>query len=226
MRPLVRLDVATHLGLYTAFHRTSANRLTHAIAVPIVLVSLMCVQAYAVIPGAGPLAHVGTGLTIALTLVIASVDALGALLLLALLLPCCVATAWLAALPFALVAPIALTVHGLAWYATVVVGHEHLEGAVELSTGFEDSNLYFRRGHYRGLALGAPLGLLDPMLQFCIAPLAVVQDVLVVLGARHGLERTIEERRDRVLANLAAGRPPLEGCDAIATPRRSLARGR
>ncbi|MBK8256106.1 MAG: hypothetical protein IPK82_25985 [Polyangiaceae bacterium] len=217
------LSVQQHLGLYTTFHKSSGNRWAHGICVPIVLVSMMFLQAYIRVPATHPAAcllHVGTLLTVALGVVLASVDLAGAALLTVFLLPWCaiagqiamVCTPWI-------VVPIAVGVHLAAWYGTVVVGHEKLERLVETGTGTEDSNVYFRRGYYLGRNLGVSVTHVDHLIQFCIAPLSVVQDALSSVGFRRGLQERIVTQRTGIELRLADGAPPFDAHSSVARPK-------
>ena len=213
-RPLgPKIDLVRHLALYTAFHRTLGNRVAHGICTPVVLVSGQFLMAWVGFPSQGPsagLLHLGTAVSIALCAVLASIDLLGAALMAGALLPAsAIAGTLVARGPLAVVLPAAATVHLLAWYGTVVIGHLRLEGTLPVGGHRDDTNLYFRRGYYLGRGLGAATGRLDPLVQFCIAPLAVVQDVLAGLGFRRELQGAVASERGRVLERIAQGVPPL-----------------
>lgn len=208
-----KLDAVRHLALYTAFHRSRGNRVAHAMCTPIVLVSMLFLQAFVRVPAADPMSslfHMGTILTLCLGVVLATIDLAGAALLLAFLLPWC-ALAGVAARtgPAVVVIPAAIAVHLLAWVGTVGVGHGKLEPWIDVGGQREDSNVYFRRGYYLGRDVGAEVHGIDGLIQFCIAPLAVAQDVLLLAGSRGSFQRAIEAERARVLRRLERGLAPL-----------------
>lgn len=208
-----RIDRARHLAVYTAFHRSAGNKLLHGVFVPTILFSAMCLQAYLRVPTDHPLGcllHLGTLLSLALFAVLSTIDRLGALLLLAWLLPASALAGHLAStVPWLVLVPTAALVHVLSWWFTVKVGHEVVEPELQLEGGAEDSNVYFRRGYYLARDLGCAVSPLDRVIQFCIAPLSVVQDGLALFGLRLRLERAIERERARVLARLSRGGSPL-----------------
>ncbi|MEZ4295948.1 MAG: hypothetical protein R3B70_13315 [Polyangiaceae bacterium] len=87
-----RLSAVRHLGLYTAFHSAVGNRVAHGVCVPVVLVSMLFLQAYVRVPSSHPLGsllHLGTALTLALGVVLARIDRVGAAALTGFLLPWC-----------------------------------------------------------------------------------------------------------------------------------------
>ncbi len=208
-----RLDAVRQLALYGAFHRAALTRTLHAVFVPVVFFTGVALLRYVRLPMAHPLARsldANAPLALALTVVLATIDPLGALLLLALL-----AVAWLAAgalmalaSPWVL-APLLFLAHCGAWYVLVGVAHQRFEPAVRVGGASEDSNLYFRRGYYLGRSLGAPVGTLDAVIQFCIAPLAIVQDGLALLGLRCELQEQIVRERERILERIARGEAPI-----------------
>jgi uncharacterized membrane protein YGL010W len=207
-----RLDLVSHLALYTSFHRAPGNKLAHAVFVPVILFSAMCLQAYVPLPLLlGPaLSHVATLLTVSLVLLLATIDLAGALVLFAILLPMSFAAGLAATLaPASIVVPTAIALQLFGWYATVRIGHCELERPVEVATGAEDSNVYFRRRYHLAEGIGRTLGPIDALIQFCISPLSVVQDGLALLGLRHDLEKRVTRARVEVLARLARGEAPL-----------------
>lgn len=208
-----KLDAVRHLALYTAFHRSRGNRVAHGVCTPIVLVSMLFLQAFVRVPSAHPMSslfHIGTVLTLCLGVVLATIDVAGAALLLAFLLPWC-ALAGVAAqtAPAVVVIPAAVAVHLLAWYGTVGVGHGKLEPWIDVGGQREDSNVYFRRGYYLGRDVGAEVHRIDGLIQFCIAPLAVAQDVLLLAGLRASFQQAIEAERARVLQRIERRLAPL-----------------
>ncbi len=211
LRP--RLDVVRHLAVYTSFHRAPVNKIAHGIFVPVIFVSMMCLLAYLRIPSAHPLSslfHLATVLSFLLWTVLATVDLLGSLVLAAWLLGACVlAGAIVAHVPWWIVVPAAASVHALSWYATVLVGHTRFEQKLVVGGAVEDSNLYFRRRYYLARGLGRAVGPADVLVQLSIAPLSVVQDLLVLAGLRRELEGEIERERERVLDRLRQASPPL-----------------
>lgn len=204
-----KLDRIQHLALYGAFHRSRGNKIAHGVCVPIIFVTGACVLELAHVPTL-PLAFV-------LCATLAIVDVVGAGLFLALLVAGCLgARAITAALPASLALPGAVVLHASAWYGTVVLGHQTLEPPVNLGPDRgkaerTDSNLYFRRGYYRAKNLGTGVTFIDVLVQFCIAPLSVVQSALAFLGLRVKLERAVEIERGFILQNLARGSEPFSG---------------
>ena len=67
-------------------------------------------------------------------------------------------------------------------------------------------NVTFKKLH---LHVGAEVSPIDVLIQFSIAPLSVVQDALVGLGLRNGLEAAVLIEQSRILERLAEGRAPL-----------------
>jgi uncharacterized membrane protein YGL010W len=204
-----RIELDRHLALYTAFHRSRGNKLAHGVLVPIILFTMTCMVAY-LGDHRSPLMHLATPISIAMFVVLAAIDLGGASILFAFLLASCFVGGAIAARvsPWITI-PIAALVHLVAWYGTVVIGHEKIEPGISTGDRIEDSNLYFRRGYYCARNLGQPASIVDALAQFCIAPLAVVQDALVLFGARADLETRIEDERARILERLELGQAPL-----------------
>ena len=211
MKP--RLDLVRHLALYTAFHRSRANRALHFVGVPLVLFTMMCMVAYLRIPTDHPMAcvaHVATPISLAMVFVLATVDRAGATVLLAALLPACALAGALADVAaWWIVVPAAALLHIASWWGMVVFGHGRIEPDVDVDGRRLDSNVYFRRSYYITREVGSETRSIDALVQFCIAPLSVVQDALVTLGLRRGLERAVIDERQRLLRRLAEGAPPL-----------------
>jgi hypothetical protein len=106
------------------------------------------------------------------------------------------------------VVPLAAGAHLAGWYGTVLVGHQRFEPQLFIAGSMGDSNLYFRRGYYLARCLGRQISWLDRVVQFCIAPLAVVQDALELVGLRAGLGRDVATVRAQLLARLERGATP------------------
>lgn len=215
MRLSPRLDLVRHLAVYTAFHRAPANRLAHAVLVPAILFSAMCFPAYLGASPSHPLAsllHLATLLSLLLSAVLATVDVIGALVLLA----CLVAASALAGaiagyLPWQAVLPAAIGGHLLSWGAIMILGHGRLEPGIAVGGALQDSNLYFRRRYHLARGLGRDVAGADVVVQFCISPLSVVQDLLVLAGLRRELDGAIRRERARVIERLGRDEAPLAG---------------
>ena len=204
------LGIVRHLALYTTFHRSRANRIVHAVAVPLILFTGLCWLAQLGSP-VSPLLNVGTLIALTMCAVLATVDAFGAACLLGpLMVACAGAGLMVRHVSPVTILPASAIVHLLAWYVTVVIAHGELEPQLDVGTQHrEDSNLYFRRRYFLAHHLGTRVGPLDALVQFSIAPLAVVQDALVLVGLRHSLERAIAGERARVPDRIAARTSPL-----------------
>lgn len=225
-----RHSLVRHLALYTTFHRSLGNRWTHGVSVPVILFTMLLLLAYVRVPVNHPLScflHAGTPVALLLFWTLALVDRAGSVALLGFTLPASGVAGWIShSHSPLLVVPVAIGVHLVAWYGTVVVGHEKIEPPIRVGGGAEDSNLYFRRGYYLGRGWGLPVGLLDSLIQFSIAPLSVVQDILVVVGLRRGLQARIEAERAAILEHLSRCVAPwageqghsLRGCEDDASP--------
>ncbi len=195
MKPC-RLTLARHLALYSVFHSSVANRVAHAVFVPIVMGTGIVLLTYT-----GPLPLVlaiGSGLTLGV------LDPVGGLLLgLLYAAGYAVSAALLPVVPWYWLAPAACALHLCAWYGTVVIGHRVLEPPLDVDGAREDSNVYFRRGFYLGTDLGTELTLLDRLNQFQIAPLSVVFELLFLCGLRRDLKERVEEEASSIRDRLA-----------------------
>ena len=204
------LNVVRHLALYTSFHRGLGNKLIHGLATPLVFFSALCLLAWVGAPASNSLLHLGTPLAVVLFLLLATIDLWGALCVFALLLvACAVAGLAVASLPAVVLVPAAVALQLFAWWVAVVMGHERFEPLLQVGAQREDSNLYFRRRYYLAQNLGTAARPIDVVIQFSIAPLAVVQDALVFLGLRHRLERAVLAEQAQIVERLAEGRSPL-----------------
>ncbi len=215
MRPFVsRMTLSSQLALYRVFHGSAACRAVHAVSVPVILFSGCVLLSFAGLDAAGPARfwlHAGTLAGLVLIGATAFVDIMGALMLVPIVLSMTAgARAMTDAVAWPAIVVLALASQALGWFATEVVAHRWLEPTLVLPDGPQDSNLYFRRSYMTGANLGTTIRRLDRVVQFCIAPLAVVQDACVLLGARLPLERSIEAETLRIRLRLAAGAAPFE----------------
>jgi Protein of unknown function (DUF962) len=175
------LTLAQHLAIYTAFHQSPRNRALHALGVPLVLLSGLVLLAYA--PG------VGVVVSVALFGVFARLDLRRAMVLGLLGLMGAGLAAWVVdRLPSLAVVPCALVLHASAWFVLTVVGHVHCEPRLLTSRGAVDSNEYFRRRLFLARNLGVEANLADAVVQFCISPMAAMNDWLELFGV-HGPEK-------------------------------------
>lgn len=199
---------AQHLGLYTAFHRSHANRLLHIGTLGGVFFSAMCL--FALVPfGALPLAHFGTVLMVLLSLTMLRLHAGASALMLAVGLTGCALAGLLAAhVPAGVLAPAAVVLHLGSWWVSVKVAHERVEPFVQTPTGLVSSNLYFARGYYLGRNLGVVLTPFDRWIQFCISALSTAWDLAGLVGWSNPDEAEIAVIRERVLTRIAADEVP------------------
>lgn len=206
-----RLDRVRHLALYAAFHRSGVNRALHGVCMPVILWTGFVLVSTLTWRGAPAWAHPGVPMLAALLLILARIDAVGAVAVGAWLVPGSALAAELArGRPWWLVVSTALALQMAGWWATVALGHERFEPRVDVDGRDEDSNLYFRRGYFVVRGSGRDVRRIDGLVQFIIAPLASTQDALDALGLRRTLSRAVDAERDAILGRLRAGQRPFE----------------
>lgn len=208
-----RAKLEDHLAIYTAFHRSLGNRILHGLFVPVVLYTgavIMDSVQKLVFPNS-PGLYISS---LALIFVGGSISLLsrsGALILFLALFPAVFFSETLISANPPLVMLLVFSgLHALAWFLLVVVGHEKVEPLIRTDQGREDSNLYFRRHYYLARNWGIETSLGDLLAQFNIAPLAVVQDLMVLFGFGRQRQARIERKQAEILDRIDAGKTPFE----------------
>lgn len=197
-----KLTLEQHLAMYTAFHQAPTNRALHAIGVPLVMVSALVLLAYA--------GSLGLVLSVPVFVLFMTVDIAGAAVLSGLCLTgSVVASALVNRVPSTALVPVALAVHGLAWYLLVRIGHLRCEPMIETPLGPVDSNEYFRRGLFLAKNTGVEVRFVDRLIQFAISPLATVHELFEILNLRGDIGLHVARCRAQFIANgLRFSEPP------------------
>jgi hypothetical protein len=154
--------------------------------------------------------HLGALVSMLVVLVISSIDLIGAICMLFWLVPLCMFSGYLADTYSPLIViPASVVLFMLSYYAIVIYGHYKIEPALQVHSGQEDSNYYFRKGYVFSQGLHPDAGWADGLVQFCISPLAFTHDWLVWFGLRKKMDKKITHKRQHFINRLSAGEQPL-----------------
>lgn len=198
-----RISLVRHLALYNAFHQHHGNQVVHLLASPFVYLSALVLLQVAAPALLVPFVTVSLALMALADWRSTAVYGVG-------VVAACVAAVWLSHVVWApwLVLG-ALAMQGLAWASLIFIGHGVYEPPVVVDGQPMSTGVYFHRGYNRARQLGATPNAFDVFLQFSIAPLAHMNDVLFALGLRTELRDAVLAERALVLERLASGRAPL-----------------